>query len=237
MSNVTRKRMNEGYNVALHGIRASEGSKEIAEQIMQDGLKMRPGTRSIRCTTVQLGDEYRNSNFREETEKYFYGYRFGAYSEGYNVIIMSPTVITNSKGETLFLGDPYKNNSDSRQNVATSGQEYESTCMLDCACGQLGKIPAEFVYGYVEPETGRIIKNPKHYSQQLENEQAKDDLFNEIKSGLSSLEVEISTLIANGNFKKLEMYKNLLKQMDLQKMLVIIENAEEQYADKSEYEM
>lgn len=237
MSNDMKKRMINGYNVAIHGIRASEGSREIAEQIMQEGLKMRSGTQSIRCTTIQLGDEYRNSNFREETEKYFYGYRFGAYSEGYNVIIMSPTVITNSKGETLFLGDPYKTNNDSRQNVATSGQEYESTCMLDCACGQLGKIPAGFVYGYVDPETGSIIKNPNHYSQQLENVQAKDDLFNEIKSGLSSLELEISTLIANGNFKKLEFYKNLLKQMDLQEMLVIIENAEEQYADKSEYEM
>ena len=79
MGKVSIEMMN-GYNIALHGIRAPQGSKKIAESIMENGLIMRSGTNSIRCTTIQLGDEYRNKNFKDEVLKigsilwlYFYG--------------------------------------------------------------------------------------------------------------------------------------------------------------------
>ena len=65
MGKVSNEMMN-GYNIALHGIRAPQGSKKIAESIMENGLIMRSGTNSIRCTTIQLGDEYRNKNFKDE---------------------------------------------------------------------------------------------------------------------------------------------------------------------------
>lgn len=226
MGKVSKKMMN-GYNVALHGIRASNGSKEIAESIMENGLIMRAGTNSIRCTTIQFGDEYRNENFKEELAYNLENYQFGADSEGYTVIVATPTVLRNSAGEMLFLGDPYRNKND--QNVRTSGQEYETTCILDMVCANLGRIPPEFILGY-ENKDGEIVNNPNHYSKQVDKEKI-DELYTKVKESLSPFELDISQKIANGEFESLENRKRLLAIYGMDEILNIIQSAEEQYSE------
>lgn len=223
---MSKKNIMKGYNIALHGIRANEGSKEIAENIMEKGLNIATGRKSIRCTTVQLGDEYRNDNFKKDLEYNLRNYQFGGDSEGYTVIIATPAVLRNSRGEVMYLGDPYR--SDKKQDKATSGQEYETTCILDIVCSNLGKIPSEFVYGYTK--TGEIIRNPKHYSQQLNNNKI-DSLFDMIKGSLTPTEFEISEKIAKENFEDLKFDKEIFKTYGLDELLNIIEYAEENYGD------
>lgn len=224
---MSKKNMMNGYNIALHGIRASEGSKQIAESIMEEGLRLRAGTDSIRCTTIQLGDEYRNPDFKNDLEYNLQNYQFGSDSEGYTIIVATPTVLRNSSSEMLFLGDPYRG--DNAQNIATSGQEYETTCFLDIVCANLGKIPPEFIYGYTK--TGEIIRNPNHYSQQINDKDKIDELYTKISESLNLYELEISKSIAKGDFKNLENEKSLLTTFGMDELLNIIENAEEQYID------
>ena len=182
-----RDPMDKGYNIALHGIRNKKGSAEVAIEIMKKGLVLAPGANSIRSTTVQLGDQYRNVFFNEDLEYYLKNYRFGIESEGYNVIVKTPTVIKNSKGDALYLGDPYTGIHD--KDFASGGLQYETTSILDIACANMEKIPPEFIYGYTKPNPSNdeveIIKNENFYQQLLKNNPEKmDELFDVIKDCL-----------------------------------------------------
>ena len=209
--------LEKGYNIALHCIREPNNSKEIAEKIMEEGLNIPTGRSSILSTAISLGDPSRNNNI----QKYIEEYRFGSSSEGYNVIIKTPTVIKNSKGERIFLGDP-------GVNTITSSQEYEATCILDLACAKLGKIPSEFIFGYRTPD-GKTIQNPNHYLKLSDNRKDEmDNLFDTIKESLSTTALSISEAILNKDYKSLEKYKELIKIYNLNNLLKIIDNSEKQ---------
>ncbi len=224
--------MEKGYNIALHCIRNYSGSREKAEAIMKDGLNMPKSAKSIRSTTIQLGDKYRNEKLDNELPKYLSGYRFGAESEGYIIIVKSPTVIKNSREEVLYLGDPYTDNND--KNKSVSGQEYDVTSFLDTVCEKYGKIPSEFIYGYVIPADEKnsidIVKNPNYYANFINKDADKQDrLFEDIRNKMDNIEQEISEMIAKEDRDGLKKIDPLLKAYSMTQLLNIIKKAEEQY--------
>jgi len=221
----SKRNLEKGYNVALHSIRASTGSKDIANQIMQEGLNM-PYNASIRATTIQLGDQYRNENFEQDLKEKLQNYIFGGNSEGYTIIIKTPTVIKNSKGEALYLGDPYLG--DKNQDMGDNAIKYDQISFLDYVCGRLGKIPSEFIYGYINLEKGVIESNPNYYAKNLENPEKVDSLYNKIKAEMNKLELEISEAVIKGDSKTLAFYKEMVRLYKIDELLAVIEKAEKQ---------
>ena len=224
--------LEKGYNIALHSIRASTGSKDIADKIMQEGLNM-PHNASIRATTIQLGDAYRNKNFEQELKDKLQNYTFGAGSEGYTIIVRTPTIIKNSKGEALYLGDPYLG--DKHQDMGENAIKYDQISLLDCVCGNLGKIPSEFIYGYINFWKGVIETNPNYYEKNLDNPEKVDALYNKIKSGMNELELKISEAITKRDLEKLAYYKELVSLYRIEELLAVIEKAEKQCGLESDF--
>ncbi|MBR3281447.1 MAG: hypothetical protein IKI57_06420 [Clostridia bacterium] len=222
-----KEKMERGYNIAGHNMRNSEGSKEAAEKVFEEGLIIADGKKSIRHTTVQLGDKYRNKRIKEDINRLLTEYVYSLTSEGYNILVMSPTTIKNSSGEELFLGDPYLGIKES--DFATDGQEYKALSILDLACSQMGKIPPEFIYGYVNIHEGKIVENPNHYSH---NQEKMDDLFDKIKSSLNSVQIEVSGALAKGDKTKIAYLKKLFETYAMTEMNEIIEKAEKEYLEK-----
>ena len=221
-----------GYNIALHAIKDSASSKKTAELILERGLYLPPESTTIRSVTVQLGDKYRNPNLKEELNYYLLNYRHGTDSDGYNVIIKTLDIIENSKGEKLYLGNPYTGRIE--EDFASQRTQYNIPTILDMACSGLHRIPAEFIYGYAKPNfektKAEITKNPNYYlNLKYNNEERIDRLFDDIKDSLSSVSLEISQKLAQENFDGLSESEELLNRFKRQDLLEIIMKAKEQY--------
>ncbi len=223
------KMMENGFNVAVHG--TGKRLEEEVESIINDdqGLVIPNGSWSINSTTVSIGDPYRNEHFREELNyiKHEYSFRDGYY----NILILTPTVLKNSKGEKLYLGDPFdqENHSNNFANYDTS-RKYETTCVLDKVCQKLTRIPQEFIYGYVDIRTGKTVKNSKHYLQNSKDRVLElDEFFETIKKSMDPTTQMVSIAIANGDFKTIESLKKLSETYKVNEILNIIDNAFKQY--------
>ena len=124
---------------------------------------------------------------------------------------------------------------DHSQDFATSGQQYEETCMLDIVCEKLGRIPPEFVYGYFHTDdkgNTTIKKNPSHYTNHINDKEKMDELFDLIQRNLGKTEIEISRALAKDDKATLETYKKLASVYNLTEFDGIIQKAESQYADE-----
>ena len=167
---------NGKYGIGSHEILNGtfEQKEQTAQEINNNGLNMPMGSKTVLSTMVSLGD---NSSTIEEQSQGILKRRFLGDQARVMAVVAVPLVITNSKGEKVFLGFPEKN-----ENVY--GQDYSAEhAILDRVMQKLGRIPKEFILGYAKQlDNGEIDfnENPEHYSN-LEQDRI-DELYNEQKA-------------------------------------------------------
>lgn len=125
------------------------------------------------------------------------GYHLSIEGDLSNIVIAVPIVIQNQNGERIFLGFP-------EESKLTSGQQYESQCILDRICANMKKIPQEFILGYCAKETnGKPIfyKNEGHY-QNLGDED-RERLFEELSRNMDEVSRDINSIIEQGDVSRL----------------------------------
>ena len=200
------------YNIAIHSISntSAEEKKYIVKNIFEEGLKLKPGWRTILATTISLRNKKENPKIVEDMADYTY-----CDGEQCNVIVMVPNFIANSKGKKIFLGFPPINKD-------TAGQQYEEKCILDSICNNLGIIPSEFILGYYNSSL-EIEKNPNYYMNLTKEKQ--DRLFQKIQQNMTSLYEKISDYVVKNNIEGLENIKELARVRKRDSLISIIENA------------
>ncbi len=186
-----------GYVYFLHCIRDSSGSLEKAQTIMKKGLVLANGHKTLLSTAICVGD------YEKDKEMYDYvmGYRFGIFSEGYRILLKVPSIITNSNGESLYLGEP-------KVNLNTSGQEYVSTNLfLDAISAKNGVAPAGFVYGYLTPDN-QLVLNPDFYENMSTEE--RDRFFDTLKASLDNILSDLSGMMARKDINGIRHLRELI---------------------------
>ncbi len=136
----------KGFGIGLHGIdeeRSHLGSVEaISKAIMDNGLKLGSGYRSINGNVKSLGIVGKDD---ESVLLGLENYAWGGKQS--NIIVAYPGVIENQYGEKLYLGFT----------ESPAGYDQDTSCsMMDKACSELGYIPKEFILGYYSDSEGRF---------------------------------------------------------------------------------
>lgn len=201
MSELARKinkDLNGEYGIGLH----SSPDISTCEKIKESGLLLKPQYRTVLGNTVSLGVDNSDSILAMILNDY----KYGVATQQCNVIIASPQYISNSQGESLFLGYP-------PFTLSTTGNQYQATCIFDEICRGANSIPPEMIYGYYcndkyysydgDEENIEVdfTENTQHFSKL--SQQEKDEVFERIKGLMNRRTLDISKLTAEGNVEKL----------------------------------
>lgn len=200
-----------GYGIGVHGIDTGsiEQKESTAISITSKGLNINNNSKTILSTAISLGI---NDDI-EQLAQNLTEYQFGN-GKKMTVVIAVPLYIQNNNGEKIFLGFP-------EENRRTSGQQYTEHCILDQVCGNLRKIPAEFILGYVyEKQDGSdgFIKNEGHYSNI--NQEQQQELYQTISQNMNQFSRDINSLISNGNITQLENMREKMQKMNFPTYIV-----------------
>lgn len=200
------------YNIAIHSISntSAEEKKHIVKNIFEEGLKLKPGWRTILATTISLRNKKENPKIVEDMADYTY-----CDGEQCNVIVMVPNFIVNSKGEKIFLGFPPINKD-------TAGQQYGEKCILDSICNNLEIIPSEFILGYYNSSL-EIERSPNYYMDLSKEKQ--DEFFQKIKQNMTELYEKISNYVVSNNIEGLNSIRELARINRRESLISIIDNA------------
>ena len=143
----------QNYNIGLHGVSKTRSNditgktdSDTCEDILNDGLTIYSG-RSINGTVYSCGridseDDIKNVN--DNLKGYIYN------DSDYYVVVAIPTVVTNSMGESIYIG---KTNLDNRFKNKMDSTGYEISSIADTAILtdislSGSKVPSEFILGY-----------------------------------------------------------------------------------------
>lgn len=186
----------ENYGIGLHSTQG-ESTEEILKNIIVNGLKIERGEKILSTvssfgTHKQISKEY----LKQRIMQYSYGKR-GETKQ--NVIILVPSIISNSQGKGIYLGFP-------PYNIDCYGNNYRTSCVLDTICAsedEKGEIPSEFILGYYTTNGNfSFIKNP-NYFKFLSQEQ-KDKFFTNIEGKLQGKYKIISEAVMSGDIQTLQ---------------------------------
>ena len=187
--------MNGKYHgIGIHSIRNVQ-SRDRAEEILRHGLKLKE-KEGVLSTVSSFGTHTEITRAREKER--ILNYSYGNQSqERISVVVLVPSIISNTKGESTYLGFP-------EYNTECSGNNYRTSCVLDSVCKAQGKIPKEFILGYFvnKDDKFKFIGNPEYYS--LLDEKEKDKIFLEIEEYVKGKPKEVSDAVILGDTKKLE---------------------------------
>lgn len=185
----------ETYGIGVCNIErgSSQERLDTALAIIGEGLKINNNSKTVLSTVSSLGENTSDKNLEDQIQ----GYHLGIEGDLSNIVIAVPIVIQNQNGERIFLGFP-------EESKLTSGQQYESQCILDRICANMKKIPQEFILGYCAKETnGKPIfyKNEGHY-QNLGDED-RERLFEELSRNMDEVSRDINSIIEQGDVSRL----------------------------------
>ena len=180
----------QNYNIGLHGVSKTRSNditgktdSDTCEDILNNGLTIYSG-RSINGTVYSCGridseDDIKNVN--DNLKGYIYN------DSDYYVVVAIPTVVTNSMGESIYIG---KTNLDNRFKNKMDSTGYEISSIADTAILtdislSGSKVPSEFILGYYKrlPD-GNVdfVENPNHMSKK--GNVVPYGLFKEINSNI-----------------------------------------------------
>ena len=189
------KTMNGKYHgIGLHSVR-NFTNRDSLDSILRQGLKLKD-KEGVLSTVSSFGmNSEINSDFQKRSIiQYSYGNQTNRRA---SVIVLVPAIISNSKGESIYLGFP-------EYDTECRGNNYRTSCVLDSVCKAEGKVPKEFILGYFTEEDGTIdfVNNTEYYS--LLDDEKKDDFFSRVSERIQGRYREISDLAVLGDAKKLE---------------------------------
>lgn len=185
---------NESYGIGLH----STQENKYLNDIMKNGLEIEQGKKTL-STVSSFGTHTRIS--QEYLKKQMIQYSYGKHGEtNQNVIVLVPSIISNSQGQQIYLGFP-------PYDIECHGNDYRTACVLDTICSNKddkGRIPSEFILGYYTVNHSSVIfeRNP-NYIKFLSQEE-KDEFFEKIKSLLQGKYKIISDAVISGDIQTLE---------------------------------
>lgn len=193
---------NENYGIGLHSIRLHSAQEEkidtIANHIMENGLEIEE-KKKILSTVSSFGTHtnIKQDHLKQQMLQYSYGKQDQVDQ---NVIILVPSIVSNSQGKQIYLGFP-------PFDTECHGNDYRTSSVLDTICTNQdgkGKIPSEFILGYYSNNNGNFnfIKNP-NYIKFLSEEQ-KDAFFKNIEGRLKGKYRIISDAVTSGDITTLE---------------------------------
>lgn len=187
----------KSYGIGLHSTQG-EDIDNVLNSIMKNGLDIEPrkkilSTVSSFGTCTKISKEY----LKQQMMQYSYGKQEKIKQ---NVIILVPSIISNSKGKQIYLGFP-------PYDTECYGNDFRTSCVLDTICsGEVtkGKIPPEFILGYYTSSNERIIfeKNPNYFN--LLSEEQRDKFFDDIEERLKGKYKEISDAVISRDMQTLE---------------------------------
>lgn len=197
----------ETYGIGVRNIdRGSTQEKlDTALGIIGEGLKIDNNSKTVLSTVKSLGENTSDKNLGEQIE----GYPLGEEGDLSNIVIAVPIVIRNQNGERIFLGFP-------EESELTSGQQYESQCILDRICTNMKKIPQEFIFGYsAKDSNGKSVfyKNEGHY-QNLDSED-RERLFEELSRNMDEVSRDINSIIEQGDVSRLTQMREVLSKRSM----------------------
>ena len=130
-------------------------------------------------------------------------YSFGSQSqERISIVVLVPSIISNSEGQSMYLGFP-------EYDTDCRGNNYRTSCVLDSACRAQGKVPSEFILGYFTERKGELnfVPNPDYYS--LLDDTRKDEMFSGISETVQGKAREISDAVIGGDIRKLDEFAKI----------------------------
>lgn len=203
-----------GYGIGVHCIDKGDSiaRENIALNISDNGLDINNNARTILSTAISLGTNDNSQQLSEGIE----AYRLGNGPK-YSVVVAAPLCISDKTGKKIFLGFP-------DENKKTSGQQYDSHCILDRICSATHKIPPEFILGYLyEGNEGKTYfkRNLSHYSRLTEEQ--KEEIYRNMEKNMDDFSQNINELIENGETDKLKDMGERMKDVNLGTQ--IIDNA------------
>ena len=188
---------NRDYGIGLHSIQGSN-QDNVMKNIMEKGLKI-DEKKKILSTVSSFGihDKINKDYLKDQITQYHYGKQEEIKR---NVIILVPLIISNSKGEKIYLGFP-------PYDTECHGNDFRTSCVLDTLCVEEkgeGKIPPELILGsYIKNnEELSFIKNPNYF--ELLSEEEKNDFFTKMKERLQGKYKEISDAVITEDINTLE---------------------------------
>lgn len=185
------------YGIGLHSTQG-ENIDNILNSIMKNGLEIEErkkilSTVSSFGTHTKISQEY----LKQQMMQYSYGNQ-GKTKQ--NVIVLVPSIISNSQGKQIYLGFP-------PYDIECYGNDFRTSCVLDAICTgeeSKGKIPPEFILGYFTSSNEGIsfVKNPKYFK--LLSEEQINKFFGDIEGRLQGKYKEISNAVISEDVQKLE---------------------------------
>lgn len=203
----------ESYGIGLHSTHG-ENIEGILDSIIKNGLQIEErkkilSTVSSFGTRTKINQDYLKQQIME------YSYRKQGDTK-HNVIVLVPSIISNSQGKQIYLGFP-------PYDIECYGNDFRTSCVLDTICSgeeSKGKIPPEFILGYYTSSSEGVsfIKNPNYFK--FLSEEQKDKFFENIQGRLQGKYKQISDAVISGDIQTLE-------EMSKNEQLEIAEKIEE----------
>lgn len=199
------------YGIGVHSAQG-KNIEDILSSIMKNGLEL--GEREGILSTVSSFDIHTQIK-QEYLKQQIIGYSYGRPEETkHNIIVLVPSIISNSQGKQIYLGFP-------PYDIECAGNNYRKSCVLDSICvdeNNKGRIPAEFILGYYTNGNNGVtfIKNPNYFK--LLSVKKKDELFNNIEARLHGKYKTISEAVISGDSQTLEEMSNKEQQIIAEKI-------------------
>ena len=203
-----------GFGIGIHSAGLEEENlserEKIANSILEKGLELGHGYRSILGNIQSLGRNIEISNpsilksIIEEIKR-----KTGIEHNGKEckVIVAVPIILeeeaNNPETQKLVLGFPARS-------IHSGSKAYDTTCFTDLICEKNGRIPNQFILGYITDGKEKITINPEFYCFLDKNKQKS--FFSEITKVLGSYKEQSDKLLKSGE-KGIEEVIEILKKM------------------------
>ena len=114
----------KSYGIGLHSLRGNN-KQDSLDDIIKNGLKLDENSR-ILSTVSSFGTHNKISQdyLKQQILQYSYGKQ---ESLKQNIIVLVPSIISNSQGKQIYLGFP-------PYDTECAGNNYRTTCVLDSIC-------------------------------------------------------------------------------------------------------
>lgn len=187
----------ESYGIGLHSTQGDK-IKNILESIMKNGLEIEEG-KKILSTVSSFGTHTKINQYHLKQRIMQYCYRNQGDGKQ-NVIVLVPSIISNSEGKQIYLGFP-------PYDIECSGNDFRTSCVLDAICSGeegKGKIPPEFILGYYTSNNDGISfeKNSSYFK--FLTQKQRDELFSNIEGRLQGKYRNISDAVISEDIQTLD---------------------------------
>ena len=200
----------DGHSYGL-GLHSTKEDEKKMKNILTSGLNIAEN-QTVLSTVSSFGT--RETLDKDYLKKDIVNYVWKNGESIANIVVLVPSIVTNSKKEKIYLGFP-------PYDTSCANNNYRTTCVLDDFCRgneEKGSVPPEFIAGYFvkEGDLFKFEKNPKYYKYLSQVE--KDILFDKISNKISDESRTISNAVISKDVDAL----NLLREMEHSKTKIEI---------------